>query len=301
MAIVLGDVLSTRCGLGDFAQVLDDSLRAEQENLVVSSELPIAAFREQQGRPTRITSGGWENIVLRRREGHTIVRSGGSAQESRDDVQEATDMLLLLYLLQKAHVIQCATKLQKLVFLCEAEQQKRQLQGFGYPFIKWDYGPFSKYLADDIDRSITSELVEVTPGNGYRLSARAQKLLSEFPHALEANREYLTVIDEVIQEYNALDLPELMAKVYALTIVPTGRKAAIRVGEARRHAALLHRSTTLRQFSIPNSEAATFNIYADKAFSEKLDELLSAPGTGRIVPYEEVFKSVRSRAPRTVR
>ncbi|GAI12510.1 unnamed protein product [marine sediment metagenome] len=67
----------------------------------------------------------------------------------KDEKEEASDILQLLYLIKRAQRPYLGiTKLQKLTFLTELEQQKKSIKGFNFLFYRWNYGAYSRDLQE---------------------------------------------------------------------------------------------------------------------------------------------------------
>ncbi|QCS43400.1 PadR family transcriptional regulator [Natrinema versiforme] len=116
--------------------------------------------------------------------------------------------------------IEGITRYMKLVFLAQKEHLDREI----YEYNPGQYGPFSKDLYDDIDKLEEEgfiERVDQTTAKGndkqvYRLTEKGERTLRQ-ARALpeEAFPEILDNLKDLKEEYNSMDLWDLLEYVYA--------------------------------------------------------------------------------------
>lgn len=118
------------------------------------------------------------------------------------------------------------TRLQKLVFLIEMEFQESEgqlpLSPNSYNFEPYDYGPFSKELYQDIDsleeQNLVEELREEYREGEVRYEYNINDKGEEFVEnnlSKEETEIVLSLAQEVKDEFNEMDLPDLIKEVYS--------------------------------------------------------------------------------------
>ena len=68
--------------------------------------------------------------------------------------EQIVDRMLLACLIDVCKQVDCSmtiTKLQKISFLAEMFMQERKMKGFNYLFFRWQWGPMSKEIYQDVD------------------------------------------------------------------------------------------------------------------------------------------------------
>lgn len=116
------------------------------------------------------------------------------------------------------------TRLQKMVFVIQRELEDQLRDDQKYEFFAYNYGPFSKELAEDIDDMIEADLIEEDPveyddeGNlryEYTIKSDGSSLLDN-EGASEMAREVTDLARQIKERYNEdLSLPEVIDEVYA--------------------------------------------------------------------------------------
>lgn len=116
--------------------------------------------------------------------------------------------------------LQGKTRLQKLAFLLDEEALGDRLDA--YTFRKYDYGPFSKALLEDIEALDEKDLVEITTdrtvgGNtryDYRLTTTGKEVIDTVLDRDDDTPRVFTAAEEIATEYGDLPLRELIELVY---------------------------------------------------------------------------------------
>lgn len=121
--------------------------------------------------------------------------------------------------------IEGRTRLQKLVFLMQKrleEAGEDPLQTDDYEFIPYDYGPFSKELYDDIDKTIARGMVEGREEDlgedkvkyDYEIQEDGEQWVRDQLAKEEAQR-VLRLAEEIKDEYGDVYLSDLIDEVYS--------------------------------------------------------------------------------------
>jgi len=111
---------------------------------------------------------------------------------------------VLLKLLSSAdkEQVKGKTRLQKLVFLLDKENEELNIPDFN--FYSYDYGPFSKELLEEIERLERLGFVEITKSRSiggsvrydYKITPQGEERLSGLDTSEELNGEIRNIIDE---------------------------------------------------------------------------------------------------------
>lgn len=135
--------------------------------------------------------------------------------------------LLLLYLINKTNEIadvEDNLKVQKLVFLSQKKLIEKKIKGFSYNFFRWERGPFSANVSEDINGLIQDNFLSWGKGN-IKLTKEGEKVLKECSEILESNHNVIQYVDQIVEEYGQLTPDEIKKYVYDLRImVPRIRK-----------------------------------------------------------------------------
>jgi len=121
--------------------------------------------------------------------------------------------------------IEGRTRLQKLVFLMQKrleEAGEDPLQTDDYEFIPYDYGPFSKELYDDIDKTMARGMVEGREEDlgedkvkyDYEIQEDGEQWVRDQLAKEEAQR-VLRLAEEIKDEYGDVYLSDLIDEVYS--------------------------------------------------------------------------------------
>jgi len=127
--------------------------------------------------------------------------------------------LLLLAIIKEStnNVLVGATRLQKLVFLCELHGRKKKIDTFNYTFYRWNYGPYSKELQDDVSEMCLNRylLCENNEPRRYTLTNLGHNFLERYKDSISI--ETLGLITEYLRNYQDVDIHKLMQNVYKIT------------------------------------------------------------------------------------
>ncbi|MBS3815630.1 MAG: helix-turn-helix transcriptional regulator [Hadesarchaea archaeon] len=114
------------------------------------------------------------------------------------------------------------TRLQKMIFLIQKQVEESAPLEEEYNYFPYDYGPFSKDLYDDIDELVEEGLVkenlkteeEDKKKYYYELTSKGREILEEELKTKEL-KELKKKIEEIKSEYNEMNLPDLLEKIYS--------------------------------------------------------------------------------------
>ena len=116
--------------------------------------------------------------------------------------------------------IEGATRFQKLVFMSQWKFRNKErmndnmLAGFNYLFKRWNYGPYSPQLQNDLDSLCLMGLIkrDFTVPYYFSLTEEGDKHLQE--NSSTIHEEVQETIQDVVNEYGELKLADLLHKVY---------------------------------------------------------------------------------------
>lgn len=124
------------------------------------------------------------------------------------------DIERLLVILNKLSVIRGRTRFQKIIFLLK---QKDKIH-FGYNFIPYYYGPYSRDLQLELNLLEAAGYVQVTPKGGYLyvhcLTEEGKKAAREVEHKMEkSERDELSATSK---SYQGRSTPSLISEAKKL-------------------------------------------------------------------------------------
>jgi len=143
-----------------------------------------------------------------------------------DEIDRRTDVVFLLFLY--AETIEGVTKLQKLLFLIEKETEffQEYKEDVALEFAPYKMGPFSEHVYEELEFLLSLGAIESEPlddevpevvdsgltGKLFTLTPKGKKIATELESQLKS--EYQTELQQVVDEYNPLPLPQLLEYVY---------------------------------------------------------------------------------------
>jgi hypothetical protein len=133
-------------------------------------------------------------------------------------LERAIDRFLLLYSISKAS--KCVknlgdTKLQKFTFLSEWEMIDKRERGFTYYYLKYEKGPYSFDLANDIKTFLKTDILRKKQWD-ITLTKFGNSIVHDFSDLVDQNARIMVVIDRTIDKYAEYSLQELLDAVYSL-------------------------------------------------------------------------------------
>lgn len=117
--------------------------------------------------------------------------------------------------------IEGRTRLQKMVFRVQQELPSA-IDGSGFRFVPYDYGPFSRELAETITELVAAGKLreaQQTLENGervkyeYELTPAGRATVNEALRRRDANP--LRFVERVKREYNRMALPAVLDEIYS--------------------------------------------------------------------------------------
>lgn len=212
----------------------------------------------------------------------------------RQPSQTFADLYATVYLLDcvnRTFGIDGNLKVQKLLFLHEFKGIQNRLKSNHYKYFRHNFGPYSKDLANDI---IELEKLGFISGSSRRLSKRGKLFLEYFqPEVQMSLGESLHYAQEICQEYGKFSGPQLVNKVYRLSVpvydfggtsavvkeIPTFTDIFDPIHDATTKELPLLDNKTLEQmkeeFSIEESKLDPSSIGFKKFVNENLERALS--------------------------
>ena len=154
----------------------------------------------------------------------------------KNNYELATDNLLLLRLLDMAESVDDMLKLEKLVFLVEKDQQRRQEKGFNFLFYRWKAGPYSRDLYDLVDMLVADGFLTRDP---IRLTDKGRELIKAYHQHVRKTEPIVKHLNTVLERYSHYSPTALKDLVYEMDIVPTGEQTPINIRMARPRKRLL--------------------------------------------------------------
>lgn len=137
------------------------------------------------------------------------------------------NLLLSLYLIDRVNEIgklEDNLKLQKLIFLSQKLLNQRHKLGFRYFFLRWDKGPFSKDVNNDLLLLKNNNFVK-WENNQITLTVEGKNLLEMSKEIFDSNKTFIKVIDDTVSEYSHLSPEEIKKEVYNMQMfIPKLRK-----------------------------------------------------------------------------
>jgi len=182
--------------------------------------------------------------------------------------------ILLLYLIREANLkghVEDTLKLQKLVFLAQKKFLAKSLKVFSYNFFRWDKGPFSA----DINNDLTSLTARGLVKNRWpiQLTKEGLELLDNCEEVTEENYAFLSVIDEVISDFAKYTPEEIKEHVYEMKIFVPRLRDVMTIAEIPRGTLILFKPSDKRsksKFVIDNGWCATLEVALDQEAIESL-------------------------------
>jgi hypothetical protein len=136
--------------------------------------------------------------------------------------EEATDAVLLLYLLKKIDPVWGRAKIQKSAFFSELALNKEEFPGPSFGFYRYDKGPFSQELWAELNWLQSQGFIEQV-AEGYTLSERGEFLLDlATPDLRASNTETFEIMDDVLEWCRPRTGAQLIDAAYKVKVEPFG-------------------------------------------------------------------------------
>jgi hypothetical protein len=134
-------------------------------------------------------------------------------------VNQALDLGLLTYMLDRAAPVYGRTKLQKTIFLSELKLRERDLVGPHFVFIRWDKGPFSQDLWTAYDLLARKGFAYSATYSLTKRGRELSELVAELKRADE-NREFFKILDATLKYCRPKSGEQLIELVYDMEVTP---------------------------------------------------------------------------------
>jgi len=160
------------------------------------------------------------------------------------------------------------TKLQKLSFLMESSLSEKNQRAFSYEFFKYDQGPISREVYEDLESLIDNGLA-IEDEEGIRLSKTGEEIRSQFQDTVP--KSISLIMRNVINEYASLKTRILVDKVHEMKVkLPNG--TVTRIEDLPRNCVILPNSATTKLFKLGKDYLETFRILSDQPLRNAIRE-----------------------------
>jgi uncharacterized protein YwgA len=157
-------------------------------------------------------------------------------------------------------------KVQKLVFLIQKNFVQRKLKGFSYNFFRWEQGPFSADVNNDLKLLKKSKLI-TWDDDEILLTKQGADLLKECDEVFKENIIFNKPFESVVKSYANFTPEEIKEEVYKQNIfVPKIRKV-MSIDKIPLKQLILFRPTIKKMkelFKIDEEWEATLELLLDK-------------------------------------
>jgi len=202
------------------------------------------------------------------------------------------DRFLTLYVLTKASKQTQKlgkTQLQKIMFLSEWRMISQKMKGLNYNYIKFEFGPYSPELQEDMDRFAK---LGATRSSTLKPTDKGFNIIDDFASVIEANKPFFAILDRYTRSCTSVELQDLLDKVYALRH-PIRRNMTIE--ETPLKTPLLYpidESKAEETFAINKNDLEDLAMSLDQKIVKMIEEGMADLKTGRMVSHKELFGSV---------
>jgi hypothetical protein len=152
----------------------------------------------------------------------------------RTKVEALIDRILLLYAVDRGNAYGCMDgpfKLMKIPFMAELESVQHGINTFNYTFYRYDHGPMTTEIYEDIEQLKMAGLLEVPDDKcaEIKLTAAGKKLFDTINGLIQANAEVCAFIDESAKKYAPMSFKQLKDTVYEQRVRIGGK--VVRIGD----------------------------------------------------------------------
>ena len=183
--------------------------------------------------------------------------------------------LLLLYIAKeytkKSKHYFGKTILEKIIFLAEWKMIEERVKGLNFPYFRYDYGPFSKEVSQEINDLKKTGLLEKQ--DEIKLTKEGEKLLESYSDLLQRNKDIIVYIDKVIEKYHRYTTQELKNLVYDMEFpMPNGK---IKIKDIQHYTDMLFilpETEVKKEFKLTEEDIETLDILSDTELFNSLKE-----------------------------
>ena len=177
--------------------------------------------------------------------------------------------LLVLHLINETNkkgTLENNFKVQKMVFSIQKLLTQRHRKAFSYNFFRWQKGPFSAHLNNDLSLLQKNKMVDWGKDK-IVLTQQGTELLNACREIIDKNVFFHDTFNEIVDEYAKLPPEEIKSRIYQLRIfVPILRKV-MPIKDIPLKQLILFKPRNERMkyvFDIDESWEATLDILFDK-------------------------------------
>lgn len=196
------------------------------------------------------------------------------------------NLLLSLYIINRTNEtanLENNLKLQKLIFLSQKLLNSRKRRGFRYLFLRWDQGPFSKNVNQDLILLKNSKFVK-WGDEKITLTGEGKKLLDSSKEIFDSNKTFIKYIDQTLEEYSHLSPEEIKGNVYNIrTWIP-------RLNRVMRIEEVPHKQVLMYELS---EKRARYNFEIGEEWLDTLEVVFDEEAMGMLKKADEDIKMGR--------
>lgn len=199
--------------------------------------------------------------------------------------ETAVNALTALYLLKKSkNRIDGITKFQKLTFIMQKEFLERNLSVFSAEFFKWDFGPMSGEVYKTNNFLVENGLIS---DRALVVTHRGNTLLDDFSYLIDNNEYIFEIVDEFIEKFSSLNLPNLKEIIYSMDIIPENSEDPIKIRDIH-HGTTIFRNKGFESLDIDEEDIESLEICLDEEIYQSVMLGLEDARSGRISKLEAV-------------
>ncbi len=205
-----------------------------------------------------------------------------------NEKESIVNHLLLLHLIDVANKkgrVEDNFKVQKLTFLAQKRlSADNKIKGFGYNFFRWERGPFSGEVNEDLKELARANYISWSDEK-IELTECGKELVKECKGVLESNTKILHYIDLVASDYAPLNREELKKRVYGMMIMVPRLRKLMKIEDIPKKQIILFKTSenkARKKFEITENWLATLEILFDQKSLESLDRAQRDAKLGRI-------------------
>jgi hypothetical protein len=177
-------------------------------------------------------------------------------------------------------------KLLKLVFLSEARMNKNEIKGFNYYFYRWNYGPLSDEILQDLDCLVENGLLEKVE-NSICITSKGRELLGSSKDLLTRNEEILEPIRQVVREFGHYRGESIKMIVYGTP--KAGEEKLVKDTEhGEELLSELPREEAKKWFLIDDNWIETLELQFDREACSSLDRGIQDARAGRVTKHKPI-------------
>lgn len=146
--------------------------------------------------------------------------SGGVSD--RNSTQEVWNQMFLLALFRCSKEPFDNLKIQKVVFISEDEGRKKGIAVADFKFFRYDLGPYSKALANEVRRLVDFGFIDPETLQPTKRGKYILEYLTELSSESETTKASLDILDAVCKEYGSIKSSRLVDTVYRRNVRVSG-------------------------------------------------------------------------------